>query len=108
MPDPPLIHRENPAVVGVDVGVSVLATLSTGEKIRGPQVYAATQATLRQLQQHFSRQMEAAKVRAGLKPGEPLPKGQRIPWPKNMVKAQPASPGSMPASRTSVQMPYIS
>jgi putative transposase len=33
IPDPPGVHRENQAVVGVDLGVSALATLSTGEKI---------------------------------------------------------------------------
>lgn len=88
IPDPPGVHRENQAMVGVDLGVSALATLSTGEKIIGPQAYVAAQATLRRFQQHFSRQMEAAKVRAGLKPGQPIPKGMHIPWSKNMVKAQ--------------------
>jgi putative transposase len=88
IPDPPCIHRENQAVVGVDLGISALATLSTGEKIMGPQAYAVAQATRRRLQQHFSRQMEAAKVRAGLKPGQPIPKGMHIPWSQNMVKTQ--------------------
>ena len=36
IPDPPSIRRESQAVVGVDLGVSALATLSTGEKIGGP------------------------------------------------------------------------
>ncbi len=72
MPDPPGIHRENPAVVGVDLGVSALATLSTGEKIVGPKAYAVAFARLRRLSKQFSRQMEAAKVQAGLKPGEPM------------------------------------
>jgi putative transposase len=86
--DPPGVHRENQAVVGVDVGVSALATLSTGEKIIGPQAYAAAQAKLQRLQQHFSRQMAAAKVRAGLKPGQSIPKGMHIPQSKNMAKTQ--------------------
>lgn len=83
-----MIRRENQAVVGVDLGVSALATLSTGEKVVGPKAYAAAQVKVRRLQQHFSRQMEVAKARAGLKPGEPIPKGIHIPWSQNMVKTQ--------------------
>ncbi len=30
--------------------------------------------------------MEAAKVRAGLKPGHPISKGMSIPWPCNRQK----------------------
>ncbi len=88
MPDPPSIRRENQAVVGVDLGISALATLSTGEKIGGPQAYAAAQKDLRRLSQQFSRQLEAAKVRAGLEPGQPIPKGMHLAWSKHMVKTQ--------------------
>ena len=88
MPDPPSIHRESQAVGGVDLGISALATLSTGEKIVGPKAYAAALAQLRWLSKQFSRQMEAAKVRAGLKPGEPIPKGMPISWSENMQKTQ--------------------
>jgi len=88
IPDPPSVRRENQAVVGVDLGVSALATLSTGEKIVGPKAYAAALTQLGRLSKPFSRQMEAAKVRAGLKPGEAIPKGMPIPWSKNMQKTQ--------------------
>ena len=88
IPDPPRIRCENQTVVGVDLGVSALATLSTGEKIMGPKAYATAMQKLHQLSKHFSRQMEAAKVRAGLKPGEPIPKGMHIPWSENMRKTQ--------------------
>ena len=88
IPDPPVARRENQAVGGVDLGISALATLSTGEKITGPKAYAAALKKLRQLSKHFSRQMEAAKVRAGLKPGEPIPKGMHIPRSRNMQKTQ--------------------
>jgi len=88
MPDPPSVRRESQAVVGVDLGVSALATLSTGEKIVGPKAYAAALTQLRRLSKQCSRQMEAAKVRAGLQPGQPVPKGLRIPWSKNMRKTQ--------------------
>ena len=79
IPDPPSVHRENQTVVGVDLGVSALATLSTGEKIVGPKAYAAALTQLRRLSKQFSRPMEAAKVRAGLQPGQPIPQGMHIP-----------------------------
>ena len=88
IPDPPSVRRENQAVGGVDLGVSACATLSTGEKIVGPKAYAAAVKQLRRLSQQFSRQMEAAKVRAGLLPGQPIPNGLRIPWSKTMQKTQ--------------------
>ena len=88
IPDPPSIRRENQAVVGVDLGISALATLSTGEKIVGPKAYADALTQLRRLSKQFSRQMEAAKVRAGLQPGQPIPKGMHVPWSKNMRKTQ--------------------
>ncbi len=86
IPDPPSIHRESQVVGGVDLGVSALATLSTGEKIVGPKAYAAALTQLRRLSNQFNRQMEAAKVRAGLPPGEPIPKGMHIPWSENLQK----------------------
>ncbi len=86
IPDPPRICRENQTVVGVDLGVSALATLSTAAKIVGPKAYAAAQKKLQDLSKRFSRQMEVATVRAGLQPGQPIPKGMPIPWSKNMVK----------------------
>ncbi len=72
IPDPPGIRRENQTVVGVDWGLSALATLSTGKKIVGPKAYAAALKTLGRLSKQFSRQMEAAKIRAGLQPGHPV------------------------------------
>ncbi len=88
IPDPPRIRRENQAVVGVDLGVSALATLSTGEKVAGPKAYTTALKQLRRLSKPFSRQMEAAKVRTGLKPGQPIPKGMHGPWCQTMRKTQ--------------------
>ena len=88
MPDPPAIRLENQKVGGVDLGISALATLSTGEKITASKAYATAQKPFRRLSQQFSRQMDAAKVRAGLEPGEPIPKGMPIPQSKNMRKTQ--------------------
>jgi len=88
IPDPPLVHRENQTVVGVDWGVCALATLSTGETVLGPKAYGVALKQLRRWSRQFSRQREAAKVRAGLEPGQPIPKGMHIPWSKHMVKIQ--------------------
>ena len=85
-PDPPGIPRESQAVGLGDLDVSALATLSTGEKIVGPKAYAAALAQIRRLSKPFSHQMEAAKVRAGLQPGAPIPKGTHSPGSKNRVK----------------------
>ncbi len=68
MPDPLVVHCENQAVVGVDLGVSAFATLSTGEKIVRPNAYAAAQKKLRRLSQRFSRQ---SAFRAGARPAPP-------------------------------------
>ena len=88
IPDPPVVRRENQTVGGGDLGLSALATLSAGEKMGGPKAYAAAQNQLRRLPQHFSRQMAAAKVRAGFVPGQPIPPGMRRPWSQNMQKTQ--------------------
>ncbi|MDA8193713.1 MAG: transposase [Thermaerobacter sp.] len=87
MPDPLVVRCENQAVVGVDWGVSALATRSTGEKIVGPKGYAAAQKQRRRWQQHFSRQMDAAKVRAGLNPGQ-SPQGMPLARSQKMQKTQ--------------------
>jgi len=86
--DPTRVRCENQAAVGVDLGVSAVTTLSTGEKIVGPKAYAAALIQLGWLLKPCSRQMEAAKARSGLEPGQPVPKGMPIPWSKNMQKSQ--------------------
>ena len=88
IPDPPIVHRQNHTVCGVDLGISAMATLSTGEKIVGPKAYATALAELQSCQRQYSRQMEAAKVRAGLEPGQAIPKGMLIPRSANMRKTQ--------------------
>ena len=88
IPDPPIVHRQNHTVCGVDLGISAMATLSTGEKIPGPQAYTAALKQLQHVQRQYSRQMEAAKIRAGLLPGQAIPKGMHIPRSANMKKTQ--------------------
>ncbi len=68
--------------------MSALATLSIGETIAGPKADEARHTQLRRLSQQFSRQLEAAKVRAGLQPGQPIPQGMPLPQSKNMAKPQ--------------------
>lgn len=57
------------------------------EKNAGPES-CATKRKRRRLSKQFSRQMDAAKVRAGLKPGQPISKGMCILWSKTMQKTQ--------------------
>jgi len=45
--DPPVRSAENQGVVGVDLGVSALATLSTGEKVAGPKPHKALASVAR-------------------------------------------------------------
>jgi putative transposase len=61
--DPPKRHAENQGAVGVDVGVSALATLSTGEKIIGPKPHTALLKRLRRLSQSLSRKQKGSQNR---------------------------------------------
>jgi len=58
---------EDQVVVGVDLGVKNLATLSNGEMIEGPKPYRKLQKKLRRLQQSFSRKQRGSKNRDNLK-----------------------------------------
>jgi len=81
---PPVI--ENQETVGVDLGISALATLSTGEKIEGPKAHKALLNRQRRLSRSLSRKLEAAKTGVGLAPKQAIPKGKRIPLSRNAVK----------------------
>ncbi len=58
-----LPKAENQGVVGVDVGVSALATLSTGEKIAGPKPHTALLKRLRRLSRSLSRKQNGSANR---------------------------------------------
>ncbi len=58
-----LPNAENQGVVGVDVGVSALATLSTGEKIAGPKPHTALLKRLRRLSRSLSRKQNGSANR---------------------------------------------
>ena len=61
------------------------------EKFVGPKTYAAVQKQLRRESLHGSRQMEAAKVRTGLKPDRSIPKGMRIRGPRTRSRRNAGS-----------------
>ena len=60
-PPPPC---ENQAVVGVDLGVLILATLSTGETITGPKPLRTLQQALRRCSKALSRKVKGSANRA--------------------------------------------
>lgn len=64
------------AVVGVDLGVSALATTSEGEKTWASRKLEIKQRRLRRYQRSQSRRLRAAMVKAGLDPNKPIPKGK--------------------------------
>jgi putative transposase len=72
----------------VDLGVSALATLSTGDKIAGPKAHRALLGRLRRLSRSLSRKHLAAKASLGLTPKAPTPKGVRLPVSENRKKVR--------------------
>jgi putative transposase len=61
--DSHLPQAENQGVVGVDLGISALATLSTGEKIAGPKPHKALLGRLRRLSRSLSRKQKGSSNR---------------------------------------------
>jgi len=59
----PLPKAKNQGSVGVDLGVSALATLSTGEVITGPQAHKALLCRLQRLSRGLSRKVKGSKNR---------------------------------------------
>lgn len=84
--EPTTERTENQGAVGVDLGVTTLATLSNGEKIVGPKAHKALLARQKRLSRSLSRKIEAGKHRAGLNKNQPIPKGRRIPLSSNAQK----------------------
>ncbi|WP_425952961.1 RNA-guided endonuclease InsQ/TnpB family protein [Ralstonia pseudosolanacearum] len=62
-----LPQAQNHGVVGVDLGVSALATLSTGEKITGPKAHKALLGRLRRLSRSLSRKQKGSANRSKAK-----------------------------------------
>lgn len=79
-----LQHRSKNGVAGVDLGVSVAATLSTGEKIAAPRPLRSALRRLRIRSRRHARKMKAARASAGI--AGAVPKGMRLPRSANQIK----------------------
>ncbi len=86
--DSPKRRTENQGATGVDLGVSALATFSTGEKVVGPKPHKALLKRLKRLSRSLSRKHKAAKGKLGLVANAPIPKGVRLPVSENTKKAR--------------------
>ncbi|MDE2342686.1 MAG: transposase [Betaproteobacteria bacterium] len=86
--DSPKRRAENQGATGVDLGVSALATLSTGEKVIGPKPHRALLKRQKRLSRRLSRKHKAAKAKLGLAANAPIPKGLRLPVSENAKKAR--------------------
>jgi putative transposase len=71
------LRRSGDGIIGVDLGVSAAATLSSGEKIAAPRPLRAALRRLRIRNRRQSRKVKAAKQVAGI--SGPIPKGTRLP-----------------------------
>ena len=84
VPDDVARHcRTGDGIVGVDLGISSAATLSTGEKIAAPRALKAALRRLRIRSRRLSRKLEAAKTAFSI--AGCIPKGTRLPVSKNRV-----------------------
>jgi len=79
-----LRRRTGDNLVGVDLGVTAAATLSTGEKIAAPRPLRSALRRLRIRSRRQSRKVQAAKAAAGISGS--IPKGTRLPKSANRVK----------------------
>jgi len=78
------IKRWGNGVVGVDLGISAAAVLSTGEKIDAPRPLQARLRQLRIRSRRQTRKLKAAKASAGIVGA--MPKGVRLPVSRNRAK----------------------
>ena len=60
----PMRPAENQGEVGVDLGISALATLSTGEKVLGPKPHKALLSRLKRLSRRLSKKQNGSANRA--------------------------------------------
>lgn len=67
IPEVPLPHAENGGAVGIDLGVTHLATLSTGETVAGPKALRTLLDRLRRLSRNLSRKVKGSRNRSKAK-----------------------------------------
>jgi putative transposase len=79
-----LRRRAGSSVIGIDLGVSAAATLSTGEKIAAPRPLRSALRRLRIRSRRQSRKVRAAKATAGISGS--IPKGTRLSKSANQIK----------------------
>ena len=78
------LERRGDGVVGVDLGVSAAAVLSTGEKIHAPRPLKSKLRRVRIRARRQSRKVETAKRSAGVV--GTIPKGVHLPVSRNRAK----------------------
>jgi len=83
-----LLPRSGDDVIGVDLGISAAAVLSSGEKIASPRPLRKAQRRLRIRSRRHARKLEAAKRAVGIQ--GVIPKGVRLPVSRNRKKAAQA------------------
>ncbi|CAH0222768.1 hypothetical protein SRABI118_02267 [Massilia sp. Bi118] len=66
-PEPLLPYAENQGVVGIDLGITNLATLSTGEKFNSPHALRCLLGSVRRLSRALSRKVKGSSNRAKAK-----------------------------------------
>lgn len=76
--------RTGDGIIGIDLGVTTAATLSSGEKLTAPRPLLAALRCLRIRARRQVRKQSAAKASAGI--GGHIPKGTRLPKSKNQIK----------------------
>jgi putative transposase len=65
--DPLVLPADNQGAVGVDLGITALATLSTGETYQGPKALRTLLTRLRRLSRALSRKVKGSRNRARAK-----------------------------------------
>ncbi len=80
-------RRTGDGVVGIDLGVKALATLSTGEVIEAPKPLKRALRRIQIRSRQLSRKLTEARVQVGLEPRQPIPKGTKLPVSKNRQKS---------------------
>lgn len=88
MPDA-IAHRKRTAhgVIGVDLGITTAAALSTGELIESPRPLRAALRRIRVRSRRASRKLEFAKRAVGFAGKARMPTGVRLPVSANRTKA---------------------